>query len=334
MPRPEVFRSVVATGNMKETAPAVVENTIAVSSKNGVVANVDYTDFNADVKMTPATTVINRYSVKALGGSLSGAGTMEPKASKFNVSSKIENVNLAEYFKYKAPALADMMVGRINMDIEVAGQGKDWDAIQKNLTGKGGAVVLEGALTNVNIANQIVSGLQGLPMVPPDITQRMKLRNPKLFAENKTMFQNLSSKFQIANGRINTPDLKLSTSEFTLSGDGWFSLTKEMKLASTLTLSQKMASDIVAEVPVARYLQGADGRITVPLDLTGSVLKPTVQVNAADMQALFQKAMLSQGQKQVESQVKSGVKGLFDNLGKKNPPPPKPAPAKPDSIKP
>src|SRR5262249_38299733 len=108
MPRPAVFRSVVATGNMKETAPTVVENHLTVSSKNGTVTNIDYTDLAADVKVTPTTTTINSYSAKVLGGSVSGSGTMEPKVSKFNVNSKIENVNVAEYLKYKAPALADM----------------------------------------------------------------------------------------------------------------------------------------------------------------------------------------------------------------------------------
>jgi uncharacterized protein involved in outer membrane biogenesis len=332
MPRPEVFRSVVATGNMRETAPTVVENNLTVSSQNGTVTNIDYTDFKADVKMTPTTTTINSYSAKVLGGNVSGSGTMEPKASKFNVNSKIENVNIADYFKYKAPALADMMVGRINLNIELAGQGKDWTQIAKNLSGQGGATIVDGALTNVNIANQIVSGLQGLPMVPPDISSRLATRNPKLFSGTKTFFQNLSSKFQIANGHIITPNLNLATADFALSGDGWFSLDKEMKLSSTLTLSPKMANDIIAEVPMAKYIQGADGRIQVPLDLTGSVLKPTVRVDTADMTSMLQKAAVQQGQQQLQKEVQSGLKGLLNNMGKKSQPP-KPAPAPADTTK-
>ena len=332
MPRPEVFRSVLATGNMQETAPTVVENNLTVSSPNGTVTNIDYTDFKADVKVTPTTTTISSYSAKVLGGTVSGTGTMEPKASKFDVTSKVDNVNLAEYFRYKAPALADLMVGRISGDVQLAGAGKDWPQIAKSLTGKGNALVLEGALTNFNIANQIVSSLQGMPMVPPDITTRMKARNPKLFAENKTVFQNLSSKFQIANGKITVPDLKLGTTEFALAGDGWFSLDKEMNLSSVLTINQKMANDLVAEVPMVKYILSPDGRIDVPLTLTGGVLKPNVKVDAAAMTAKFQKAMLSQGQKQVEDQVKSGVNGLLKNLEKKNPPP-KPATTKPDTTK-
>jgi hypothetical protein len=133
--------------------------------------------------------------------------------------------------------------------------------------------------------------------------------------------------------------LKLVTADFSLAGAGWFSLTKEMKLASTLTIAPKMANDLAAEVPAVKYIQGADGRIQVPLDLTGSVLKPTIKVDSADMTALFQKAMMSQGQQQVESQVQKGVKGLLDSFGKKKQPakpatPPATPPAKPKTTPP
>jgi hypothetical protein len=102
-------------------------------------------------------------------------------------------------------------------------------------------------------------------MVPPNLTERMKARNPKLFAGNKTVFENLSSKFQIANGRITAPDLKLATSDFALDGNGWFSLTKEMSVNSTLAFSG-IASDLVAEVPAASTCS-PDGRLEVPYAL-------------------------------------------------------------------
>ncbi|HET6462540.1 MAG TPA: hypothetical protein VFH33_01965, partial [Candidatus Krumholzibacteria bacterium] len=96
--------------------------------------------------------------------------------------------------------------------------------------------------------------------------------------------------------------------------------------------NQKMANDLVAEVPMVKYILSPDGRIDVPLSLTGGVLKPSVKVDATAMSAKFQKAMLQQGQKQVEDQVKTGVKGILDGLGKKKEPP-KPAPAPVDTTK-
>ena len=259
---------------------------------------------------------------------------MEPKLSKFDISAKVENVNLTEYFKFKVPAMTEVLAGRLNADMRIAGTGKKWEDLQKTLSGNGGAVVLEGALLNMNVANQIFAGIQGIPMVPPNITERMKVRNPKLFASNQTLFENLGSKFQIANGRINTPDLKLATNDFALNGDGSFSFTKEMNISGIFAFSQKIASDLVAEVPAAKYLLSPDGRIEVPVTLSGPLTKPAVRVDTQAMAALFQKGMVAQGQKQVEDKVKTGVKGLLDGLGKKKQPAPPPAPAPRDTTAP
>jgi hypothetical protein len=320
LPRPEVFRDVVATGRMKETAPKVAENEIKLSSKSGIASNIDYTDFSADVRATPEKATIDRYSAKALGGTLSGSGTFEPKVSKFDVSTKVEKVNLAEYFRYKSPALADVLSGRLDADVSLSGQGKTWEDVQKTLAGNGGAVVLEGALLNVNIVNQIFSSIQGMPMVPTDLTARMKARNPKLFAENKTVFQNLSSKITIANGKIQAPDLKLATADFVLAGNGWFSLGKEMSMNSTLTLSEKLTNDLVAEVPAAKFLLAPSGRLEVPLSFSGAVMKPTVRVDSQAMQARLQKSLVGGGQQQLQQ----GIKGLLDGMTKKKEPTKKP----------
>lgn len=320
LPRPEVFRDVVAKGSMRETAPKMPENTLVLTSKTGVASNVDYTDFAADLRTTPEKVFIDRYSARAMGGALSGKGTFEPKIAKFDVDTKIEKVNLAEYFRYKSPALADVLVGRLDADITLGGQGKTWEDLQKTLAGSGGAVVLEGALLNVNIAEQLLTAIQGMPMVPAGLTQRMRARNPKLFAENKTAFQNLAGQVKIENGRILTPDLKLATSDFTLAGDGWFSFGKEMNMASTLTLSEKLTRDLVAEVPAVKYIVSPDGRLEVPLTLSGAVMKPAVTVDSKAMAAKLQKSLVGDGQQQIQE----GLKGLLDGLGKKKEPVKKP----------
>jgi hypothetical protein len=148
------------------------------------------------------------------------------------------------------------------------------------------------------------------------------VRNPKLFAQDKTIFENLGSRFTISNGRINAPELKLATDDFALNGDGWFSFTKEMNVSSTLTISKKLAGDLVAEVPAAKYLLSSDGRLEVPLSLTGALLKPAVRVDTAALTAKFQQGMVQQGQQQLEDKAREGVKGLLNNLGKKKAPPP------------
>ncbi len=331
-PRPEVFRDVVVKGEATEKAPKVVETAMTITSKSGCVANLDYTDAEAVVRATPDKSVIDRFSAKSMGGTVSGSGTMEPKVSKFDFTTKVEQVNLAEYFRYKSPLLADVLVGRISGDLDIAGQGKDWEALQKTLSGKGSALVIEGAFLNVNLAQQLFTSVQSMPMVPAGFTDRIKAKNPKLFAANQTAFENLAGKMTIADGKLNTNDLHLKSSDFSLTGGGWFSFDKNMDLNTTLTLSQKLSNDLVAEVPMAKYLLNAGGRFELPIKLSGAVAKPSVGVDAAAIQSKLQQGLVQQGKQEATKQVTDQVKGLLQGIGKKKETPP-PAPAKSDTTK-
>ena len=332
-PRPEVFRDVVVKGEAIEKAPKVVENTMTITSKSGIAANIDYTDAEAVVRATPEKSFIDRFSAKSMGGTVSGSGTFEPKISKFDLKTKVEKVNLAEYFRYKSPLLADVLVGRIDADLAIGGQGKTWEELQKTLAGNGGALVIEGAFLNVNLAQQLFTTVQSMPMVPAGFADRIKAKNPKLFAENKTTFQNLAGKVNIANGKINTGDLKLKSSDFDIAGAGWFSFAKEMDLNTTLTLSDKLTRDLVAEIPMAKYLLNSGGRFELPIKLSGGVAKPNVGVDANAIQAKLQQGLVQQGKEDLNKKASETVKGLLEGLGKKKAPAPTtPAPAKPDTT--
>jgi hypothetical protein len=333
LPRPEVFRDVFVNGEAVEKAPKRVENTLTITSQSGIAANIDYTDAEADVRVTPEKSIIDRFSAKAMGGTVSGSGTFEPKISKFDLSTKVEKVNLTEYFRFRSPLLADVLVGRIDADLDLAGQGKTWEELQKTLAGKGGALVIEGAFLNLNLVQQLFTSVQSMPMVPAGFADRIKAKNPKLFAENQTTFQNLAGKVTIGDGKINTGDLKLKSSDFDIAGGGWFSFTKEMDLNTTLTLSEKLSRDLVAEVPVAKYLLNSNGRFELPIRLSGGVAKPNVGVDSNLIQARLQQGLVQQGKQEATKQVTDQVKGLLQGIGKKKEPaPPAPTPAKPDTT--
>jgi uncharacterized protein involved in outer membrane biogenesis len=322
LPRPEVFREVSARGRMVEKSPQVVENLIDLSSKSGVVSNIDYTDLSATLRVTPATTVIDQFTAKAMGGTVSGKGTLEPKASKFALTTKVEKVNLADYFRSKSPTLADVLVGRIDADLTLTGAGKTWEDLQHTLVGEGAALVLDGAFLNVNVMKQITAAIQNLPMVPPGFTSALSAKNPKLFSENKTAFQKLNGKVTIANGKVQAPGLKLVTPDFTLDGTGWFSFGKEMDINSTLTLSEKMTNDIVAQVPMAKYLLSPQGRLEAPFALKGAIMKPIVSVDAAALTARAQQSLMQNAAKEG---MREGVQDLLKGLDKKKPAPKAPA---------
>jgi len=330
LPRPEVFRAVTVTGKAKDVpgapkpapgAPRPLQNDLDIASKSGVASNIDYTDAAATVRATPEKVFIDRFAAKAMGGTVSGSGTMEPLKSSFDVTTKVENVNLAEYFRYKSPALADAFAGKISGDINLSGAGKTWEEIQKTLAGKGGAVVIEGTLLNQNLVRDMFSGipaegmsLMGIPVLPPGLEGKMAAKNPKLFSGNTTVFKNLAGSITITDGKLQIPDLKLATADFALTGTGWFGFDKSMNVSTTVTFSEKLTSDLVAQAPAVKYLLSDSGRLDVPVKFSGDVIRPQKSVDWPALLARGQQNLMKEGQQNLDQKVK----GLLDNLKKKN----------------
>jgi hypothetical protein len=204
VPRPEVFKNIVATGNLKETAPKVNQNLIAITSEKGTVANIDYVDLSADVEMSalrrPSSTAT---APRALGGSVSGSGIMEPEDIQVRHQRESREREPHRVFHVQGAGhegRAGRTVQRRSAHWRV--RARSGKTSRRRLPATGGALVLEGSLLNMNIANQIFTGIQSVPMVPPNLTERMKARNPRLFAiRTRRCIENLSSKFQIANGK-------------------------------------------------------------------------------------------------------------------------------------
>jgi autotransporter translocation and assembly factor TamB len=153
-----------------------------------------------------------------------------------------------------------------------------------------------------------------MPMVPADFTAKMAAKNPKLFASNSTLFKNLAGNVTIADGKLQVPDLKIASTDFSLNGTGWFSLGKDMSMSGTFTLSDALTRDLIAQLPAAKYLLTPAGKLDVPLTFSGAVIKPTIAVDMTALSARAQQSLLNEGKQNLNSEVK----GLLDKLKKKD----------------
>ncbi len=324
-PRPEVLDNVVAAGRVwrDAPAPATVQHEGTISSSKGVVANLDYTAMNAKTRSEGEVIVIDSFSAKSLDGTVSGNGRVEPKSipPRFDIHTEVKGIDLARYLQYKFPTLANVIEGRIDMNFNMAGAGATWEEIVTTLEGDGGALVVRGSLLNVNLANELLAGIEGLPLVGSGVGDRIRRRNPKLFSGKSTAFENLDGVFTIANGRINTNDLFLKAADFMVKGDGWLSFDRQMSLRTSFVFSEKLTADIVRELPIAKYLKDSRGRIVLPLVFSGDVVKPRIAPDSDAISAALQRGVVDEGRNNLKGQVEKGVRDLFKGFGKKKRPP-------------
>jgi hypothetical protein len=308
-PRPEILENVVATGrvwrNPQAPPDAPVNHEGTVTSARGVLANLDYTDLQAKTRSDGPDIVIDSFSAKSLDGTVTGNGRVElAEPLRFDVHTEVKQINLAKYFKHKFPGMARVIEGRIDLNVNLTGSGNTWEEISSTLEGGGGAIIVRGSLLSVNLANELVAGIMSLPLVPSGFQERLRAKHPRLFKGNKTAFENLDGEFEIDGGKIKTDDLFLKAADFYVEGDGWFSFDRSLNLEAKLYFSPALSRDIVKELPMASYLQNSDGRVVLPVFLSGDVLKPTIEPDSDVVSDALEGALVDEGKSLLKDEVK------------------------------
>ena len=332
-PRPEVLRDVKIEGKIWQEGEKILHAGTA-SSPSGTVANVDYRNMTAVIASTEDKIVIEKFSADALGGKLEGTGTFEPNKTppRFEMETRVRQVNVAEYFKYKVESLPKFIEGTIDLDLGLSGAGKEWKEISPTLSGQGGALVVQGALLNLNIANELLTGLEQLPLVGQAAISRVRQNNPKMFSGNKTAFKNLTADVRIDGGRIHTKGLVIKTGDYSIYGAGWVSFDRQVSIKSTIVFSNQATQSIIRDLAVAKYLANDKGQLEIPITLTGPMTKPKIWPDIDALSKKIQASALDSGidelRDRLGDELGGQVKDLFGGFGKKK------STAKPDTTKP
>jgi len=317
--RPEVLRDLRAEGRLWQDGD-IVRHRGTVVSPAGSVANLDYRDLKATIGSTQERVEIESYSVKTLGGTVEGSGAFLPTAQppSFELSTRVRRVNLAEYFTYKVESISRFIDGTIDIDIDLAGAGQEWQEVQPTLSGKGGAVVIKGSLLNLNIANDLFNAIEQLPLVDAAAINRVRQKNPKMFSASHTAFQDLRGDFRIENGRIHSRGLVLKSPDYSIFGEGWVSLDRQMNLKTTIVFSAAATKSIASELSVVKYLTNDKGQLELPVTLTGSIMRPRVVPDIDALSRRIQDSAIDAGVEKLTDGVGEQVKDLFKGWRKKS----------------
>jgi uncharacterized protein involved in outer membrane biogenesis len=332
-PRPEVLRDVKIEGQIWQVGEKIQHEGTA-SSPSGTVANVDYRNMTAVIASTEDQIVIDKFSADVLGGKLEGTGTFEHKKTppQFEMKTQVRKVNLAEYFKYKVESLPKFIEGTIDLDLGLSGAGKEWKEISPTLSGQGGALVIQGALLNLNFANDLLTELEQLPLVDTGAISRLRQNNPKMFSGNKTAFKDLKADVRIEGGRIHSKGLVLKTGDYSIYGAGWVSFDRQVNVKSSIVFSNQATQNIIKDLSVAKYLTNDKGQLEIPIMLTGPMTKPKILPDIDALSKKIQASALDQGidklRDRLGDELGDKAKDLLGGFGKKK------STAKPDTTKP
>jgi hypothetical protein len=319
--RPEVLKAVEVKGTLSGEGENVQLQGTATSA-GGTLANVDYSDMKASIGSSSDRVDINSFSAKTLGGTVEGEGAFVTNTDppRFEVTTRVRSVNLAQYFAYKVKGIPHFIDGTIDLDLNLAGAGKEWEAVKPTLTGGGGAVVLRGALLNVNIVNDLLYGLERelgqLPLIDRSAFDRVRQKNPKMFSSSNTAFNDLRGDIRIENGRVHSKGLVLKSSDYEIFGEGWVSFDSQMHLNTTIVFSSAATQNLISELKAFKYLTNDRGQLVLPVSLTGSLTKPGLGFGA--LAKKIQDSAIDSAADKLKDKLGDTASELLKGFGKKS----------------
>ncbi|MBI5673609.1 MAG: AsmA-like C-terminal domain-containing protein [Nitrospirae bacterium] len=183
--------------------------------------------------------------------------------------------------------------GTAGADLSVQGRGFSMPDLTKALEGSGHLAVKDGKIEGVHILQEVVSALN---------VAGMSLGDAKA-----TAFSTIETDLAIKQGVINVQRLLMDSHDFQATGGGTIGFDQRLNLAVNLNLSQDVSQKIAAASPVVKIAL-KDGRLSLPLTITGTAQAPSYGVDV--------KGLTGKVQEQVKKRVEEAVDGLLKGTTK------------------
>ena len=272
-----------------------------LTSKQGSVAQIAYTDFQLDSSLANQIAKIDSLKVQAFQGTIQGNGQYAFGADQpqFSVTSQVAALNLTQLFRAALPLSDQTVQGIASLDLSLSGSGQTWDTIKPTLQGQGKAEIEDGAVLDLNIAEGVLSGLTGIPGLSLVISQKVRDKYPAIFTSPHTKFDELKSRFSLGDSKINLDSLRIAARDFMTQGKGWMDFDQKVDLSATLALSKSLSADIIKDVKQIKYIANEEGRLELPFALRGIMPGVTPAPDTAYVGTLLQRAATNALQEKV-----------------------------------
>jgi uncharacterized protein involved in outer membrane biogenesis len=245
-------------------------------------------EVNADIKGQEAR--LSNLSFQIFNGEVKaqGATSLGSAVPPFNGQITIQGTQLGPALEALRPDSEVSVSGTAAADIAVAGRGFSMPDLTKALEGPGHLEVKDGRIEGVNLMGEAVALL--------------KVVGVSLDQAKATVFSIIETDFMIKQGIVNIQRLLADSHDFQATGNGTVGFDQTLNLAVNMNLTPGLSQKIAGSSPVVKVAL-KDGRLRLPLLITGTTQNPSY--------ALDTKALTGKIQEQVQEKAKGAVEGLL-----------------------
>jgi len=159
------------------------------------------------------------------------------------------------------------------------------------LSGTGALAVRDGTIKTAGVIQQVM--------------RLLETAGATGFAKNETPFDRLSAHFSVVSGVATTRDLEFRSKDLDFDGQGTVGLGGSLKLDVLASFSKEVTGLLVAKTRALSVRVNDAGRLTVPLQIRGTLQAPRVQL---DVDKVLKEGVIKQLKKEG---TKSLLKKLF-----------------------
>jgi hypothetical protein len=262
--------------------------TANAASASGMVANVPYQNLTLAALYGGNRVTIKSMNLNAFDGTVGASGVASLGRDRaFNLKFNAGGIDVQKALESQRSKAAQTIRGRLTGNVQVAGAGASFDQIKPTLRGNGGANLSDGKLVGVNVVAQALGKVNNLPGIGALVPASVVANHPELFKSSDTDIQQAKLTFVIQGARITTRDLIARAADYSILGDGWFDMDKNMDMTARILMSPAFSRELVASKRNASFLENSGGQLEIPLRITGQLPKPAV---LPDMSVLARRA--------------------------------------------
>jgi len=273
---------------MMITSPLINTADLPVDTTLKKPVDLKNLEVNADVKGQEAR--LSNLSFQIFNGEVKaqGATSLGSSVPPFNGQITIQGTQLGPALEALRPDSKLSVSGTAAADIAVAGRGFSMPDLTKALEGPGHLEVKDGRIEGVNLMGEAVALL--------------KVAGVSLDQAKATVFSIIETDFMMKQGIVNIQRLLADSHDFQATGNGTVGFDQTLNLAVNMNLTPGLSQKIAGSSPVVKVAL-KDGRLRLPLLITGTMQNPSY--------ALDSKALTGKIQEQVQEKAKSTVEGLL-----------------------
>jgi uncharacterized protein involved in outer membrane biogenesis len=264
----------VPEANAGEAGPAiggpslarVLEADGSVHADRCVVHGLEMQDLSMRLSLARGRADLDDVTFAAYGGQARGSLSLQPFEPKvpFSLEQSAEGVAIRPLIAALTPAQAGTLDGRASLDIRVNGEAAG-AALLPSMNGSGAVAIEDGKIVSVGVIKQVMKSLE--------------VAGAKGIARDETPFDRLSAHFEVVSGTAATKDLEFRSRDLDGDGAGTVGSGGVLHLDLLASFSKEVSDQLVAETHALSIRLGTDGRLSVPLQLRGTIHDPSIQVD-------------------------------------------------------